>query len=217
MQAVDLKNWARKVARAHAEQVASDLLTKFELYSPEAAKKAAEDADEHIDAAISEAGPVPHDPEELNEEQWAELQAILRNPKKAPQWLIDAMKARSLYLELDKPCGGRFGVDKEGKKVVACSLCDRGCRGELIAPNAAYVCSEWCKAKYEELRQAKIDASICGKGVEAFVSLIGDVPEGSVWCPSSVVMNKLVDQARKYYRSPYVHVMHRAINYLSKD
>ena len=58
------------------------------------------------------------------------------------------------YLQMGEPCGGRAGRDVEGRQVVACSFCDRGCRGSMCAPNAAIVCSAECLAKYEERREA---------------------------------------------------------------
>lgn len=57
------------------------------------------------------------------------------------------------YLKFDKHCNGMLGSTEDGQRVVACSYCDRGCDGKMIAPNAAYVCSDFCLKQYEERRQ----------------------------------------------------------------
>jgi hypothetical protein len=55
-----------------------------------------------------------------------------------------------MTLEIGKPAGGRIGVDAYGRRVVACSFCDRGCDGSMITPGGPYVCSAWCRTAFAE-------------------------------------------------------------------
>lgn len=60
-------------------------------------------------------------------------------------------------LKLGERCYGKLGVDEDGRRVIACSFCDLGCDGSMIAPNAAIVCSEACREAYDKKRFAEVE------------------------------------------------------------